>query len=78
MLSARDFDILDFEMVSRSLPHGAKGPAIRARFGIGRERYRQILTRLYFRLEARIYAPSVTEPWIARQPQRVRAAAGGR
>jgi Protein of unknown function (DUF3263) len=76
MLSDRDYAILDFELASGSLAHGAKGPAIREQFGIGPERYRQILTALCFELKARIYAPEVTEPWIARQPQRVRDGLG--
>jgi hypothetical protein len=76
MLSYRDYAILDFERASRPLAHGAKGPAIREQFGIGRERYRQILTALYFKLEARTYAPAVTEPWIARQPERLRDVLG--
>ncbi|SDK37290.1 Protein of unknown function [Cryobacterium psychrotolerans] len=72
MFTERHRAILEFEMKWTPGAGESKRDAIRHRFGIGVSRYHQILRYLCFQPEARDFAPEFTEPWLDRQPVRVR------
>jgi Protein of unknown function (DUF3263) len=77
LLSDRDRDMLDFERGWWLLPM-AKGPAIRARFGLSPSRYYQLLAELIDSPEAAAHDPLVVHRLRRARSLRRRARVTGR